>query len=84
MNAAELYDWDFYEWTVRNAKLLRAGRASEADLKHIAEEIADMGKRERRRIALAVGGSDRALAEVAGSAGAEVAELDVDHQSTTP
>jgi len=50
MKSAELYDRDFYEWTVRNAELLRAGRATEADLEHIAEEIADMGKRERREL----------------------------------
>jgi hypothetical protein len=48
MNPTDLYEKDFYEWTVRNAELLRSGRASEADLPHIAEEIEDMGKRERR------------------------------------
>jgi hypothetical protein len=50
MNPAELYEKDFYEWTVRNASLLRSGRAAEADLAHIAEEIEDMGKRERREL----------------------------------
>ena len=50
MNATELYEKDFYEWTVRNAWLLRDGRAAEADLAHIAEEIEDMGKRERREL----------------------------------
>jgi len=50
MGAAELYDRDFFEWTVRNAELLRSGRADEADLAHIAEEIEDMGKRERREL----------------------------------
>lgn len=48
MNAAELYDRDFAEWAVRNAELLRSGRSAEADLDHIAEEIEDMAKRERR------------------------------------
>jgi len=48
MNAAELYDRDFAEWAVRNAELLRSGRVAEADLDHIAEEIEDMAKRERR------------------------------------
>ena len=37
-------------WTVRNAELLRSGRAGEADLAHIAEEIEDIGKRERREL----------------------------------
>ena len=50
MKTAELYDVDFSEWTRRNAELLRSGRASEADLEHIAEEIEDMGKRERRSL----------------------------------
>ncbi|HEY2015023.1 MAG TPA: DUF29 domain-containing protein [Bryobacteraceae bacterium] len=50
MSPADLYDRDFYEWTIRNAELLRSGRASEADLEHIAEEIEDMGKRERREL----------------------------------
>lgn len=50
MTPADLYEKDFYEWTVRNASLLRSGRASEADLAHIAEEIEDMGKRERREL----------------------------------
>src|SRR4051794_5357681 len=48
MSPADLYEQDFYEWTVRNAELLRSGRASEADLEHIAEEIEDMGKREKK------------------------------------
>ena len=45
--AKDLYDLDFFEWTVRNAELLRAGRTEEADLKHIAEEIEDMGVSQR-------------------------------------
>src|SRR3954467_9120952 len=50
MRSAQLYDTDFAEWSRHNAELLRAGRASEADLEHIAEEIEDMGKRERRSL----------------------------------
>jgi uncharacterized protein DUF29 len=50
MKTAELYDLDFAEWARQNADLLRSGRASEADLEHIAEEIEDMGKRERRSL----------------------------------
>ena len=48
MSASELYERDYYEWTMRNAELLRSGRANEADLANIAEELEDMGKRERR------------------------------------
>jgi len=47
---AELYDSDFFEWTQRSAELIRQGRLSEADLEHIAEEIEDMGKRDRREV----------------------------------
>ena len=45
-----LYEQDFFEWTVRNAALLRAGRFREADLEHIAEEIEDMGKSQRHEL----------------------------------
>ena len=50
MTAKDLYDHDFLEWTRCNAALLRAGRFGEADILHIAEEIEDMGKRERREM----------------------------------
>ena len=50
MKTAQLYETDFAEWTRQNAELLRSGRASEADLEHIAEEIEDMGKREQRSL----------------------------------
>jgi len=43
-----LYDRDFFEWTQRNAESLRTGRFDQADIEHIAEEIEDMGKSERR------------------------------------
>ena len=42
-----LYDTDFAEWTARMAALLRAGRMAEVDLEHVAEEIEDLGKRDR-------------------------------------
>jgi hypothetical protein len=48
MKTANLYDTDFAEWSRQNAELLRSGRASEADLEHIAEEIEDLGRREKR------------------------------------
>jgi hypothetical protein len=50
MSPAELYEEDFYEWTVRNAELLRSGRASEADLTNIAEELESLGRHERRAL----------------------------------
>ena len=45
-----LYDEDFFEWTRRNAELLRAGRFEQADIEHIAEEIEDMGKRDLKEL----------------------------------
>jgi hypothetical protein len=50
MSVAELYDRDFFEWTQRNAELLRKGCLTEADIRHIAEEIADMGARDQREV----------------------------------
>lgn len=50
MIAKDLYERDFFEWALRNAELLRAGRLDEADLEHIAEEIEDMGKSQRREL----------------------------------
>lgn len=45
-----LYDVDFFEWTQTAAENLRRGCVSPADLEYIAEEIADMGKRDRREV----------------------------------
>ncbi len=49
--ARDLYESDFFDWTVKNAALLRAGRFAEADIERIAEELEDMGRRERRELA---------------------------------
>jgi Domain of unknown function DUF29 len=45
-----LYDRDFYEWTATTAQLLRAGRLSEVDAEAVAEEIEDMGKRDKHAV----------------------------------
>ena len=42
------YDEDLYEWAMHNARLLRQQRFTEIDYEHIAEELEDMGKSERR------------------------------------
>jgi hypothetical protein len=49
-SAKELYDQDFFEWALRNAELVRSGRLDEADLAHIAEELEDMGKRQKHEL----------------------------------
>ncbi len=50
MIPADLYERDFYEWTQRNAELLRSGQITEADAIHLAEEIGEIGRRERRAL----------------------------------
>ena len=43
------YEADFYRWATETARALREGRLADVDLKHVAEEIEDMGKKERLR-----------------------------------
>ncbi len=47
---ATLYETDFVEWTTRTAQLLREGRFDELDIRHLAEEVEDIGKSERREL----------------------------------
>src|ERR1700723_20493 len=48
--AAVGYDTDFYEWCLETAALIRNRRFDEVDLEHVAEEIEDMGKRDKREV----------------------------------
>jgi hypothetical protein len=50
MAVQELYDLDFFEWTQRNAELLSRGYFDAADIPHIAEELADLGRRDQREV----------------------------------
>jgi hypothetical protein len=50
MSNSTLYEQDFYAWANEQAALLRAGRLSEADIEHVAEEIETMGKTEKREL----------------------------------
>jgi hypothetical protein len=45
-----LYHEDFFEWTRRNAELLRAGQVRVSDIRHIAEEIENLGKQDLREL----------------------------------
>ena len=45
-----LYDEDFYAWITATIELLRQRRFTEIDITHLAEELEDMGKRERRAL----------------------------------
>ncbi len=44
------YDGDIIAWANEQARLLRAGLFSQLDIEHIAEEIEDVGKSERREL----------------------------------
>lgn len=45
------YDTDVVIWANEQARLIRAGRFDLLDLEHIAEEIEDVGKSEKRELA---------------------------------
>ena len=45
------YEKDVVAWSREQAQLLRAGRWSELDIAHIADEIEDVGKSEKRELA---------------------------------
>ncbi|OYQ35550.1 hypothetical protein CHU95_07430 [Niveispirillum lacus] len=46
----DLYEKDFYAWTQKQAALLRAGKLSEIDIAHLAEEIDSIGRSEKREL----------------------------------
>lgn len=50
MSNATLYDRDFLAWAHEQTELLRAGKFSEADIGHIADEIETMGRTEKREL----------------------------------
>ena len=45
------YDSDIAAWSDEQARLIRAGRFDLLDLEHLADEIEDVGKSERRELA---------------------------------
>ena len=45
------YEKDVVAWAMEQAALLRAGQLSALDIEHIAEEIEDVGKSEKRELA---------------------------------
>ncbi|HAC65318.1 MAG TPA: DUF29 domain-containing protein [Cyanothece sp. UBA12306] len=44
------YKNDFYAWTQQQAQLLRSQQFNQIDWNHIAEEIEDMGRSEKRQL----------------------------------
>jgi hypothetical protein len=49
-NLVSSYEHDFYAWTQEQSKHLRTGQLQLIDIKHLAEEIDDMGRAERREL----------------------------------
>ena len=45
------YDADVILWSQEQARLLREGRFSQLDIEHLADEIEDVGKSEKRELA---------------------------------
>jgi Domain of unknown function DUF29 len=45
-----LYNHDYYAWLVDQARLLRGGGFDKLDCEHLAEELEDMGRSERRAL----------------------------------
>jgi hypothetical protein len=46
-NVARLYETDYDAWLQGNLELLRQSRFDELDVKHLIEEMEDMGRKER-------------------------------------
>ncbi len=44
------YELDFYAWTQQQAELLRSKQIGQLDWDHLAEEIEDMGRAEKRQL----------------------------------
>lgn len=45
-----LYETDFYQWTVKQAELLRGEDYAELDIDNLIEEIESMGRSDRREV----------------------------------
>jgi Domain of unknown function DUF29 len=43
-----LYDRDYYSWAVEQARVLREHRIEDLDWEHLAEEVGDLARSERR------------------------------------
>jgi hypothetical protein len=50
LSPVELYERDYYTWTQEQARALREHRTEELDWTNVAEEIEDLGKREKRAL----------------------------------
>ncbi|MDB9451534.1 DUF29 domain-containing protein [Dolichospermum circinale] len=48
--ASQLYETDFYAWTLEQAKLLKQGQLNQLDILNLIEEIESLGKREKQEL----------------------------------
>lgn len=47
---SNLYDQDFYQWTIEQANLLRSGALSQLDIENLIEEVESMGKSQKKEL----------------------------------
>ena len=50
MNISQLYDKDFYQWTVETAKAIKNKAIDKIDFQHLQQEIEDMGISQLREL----------------------------------
>ena len=74
-----LYDSDFYAWSRQQTELLRAGKLTQADIEHIAEEIDSMGRTEKRELDQPPDRPPASSVQMALSAGQAQPELGGEH-----
>jgi hypothetical protein len=47
---SQLYETDFYAWTLEQVKLLKQGQLNQLDISNLIEEIESLGKREKQEL----------------------------------
>ncbi|NJL88409.1 MAG: DUF29 domain-containing protein [Coleofasciculaceae cyanobacterium SM2_1_6] len=47
---SQLYETDFYRWTIEQSQFLQLGKFDRLDLSNLAEEIASLGKQQRQEL----------------------------------
>ncbi|WP_084555310.1 DUF29 family protein [[Phormidium ambiguum] IAM M-71] len=48
--SSELYEMDFYAWTIEQAQFLREGSWNNLDVPNLIEEIESLGKQELQKL----------------------------------
>ena len=48
MNMSQLYEKDFYQWTVKTANAIKNKAFDKLDIEHLQEEIESMGKKYKK------------------------------------